>query len=97
MKNEIWKWFGRECKVHCREREDHVKIVCWKKCRPGGWYLFPDGHIEYDALIPAVYYNRVAELLDLPTRPVCEKRRNHGQKMAETNKKHRFLRKTMSI
>ena len=96
MKNEIWKWFGNKYKVHCEKREDQVKIVSWTKCRPGGSYLFPDGHIEYDALIPATYYDRVSELLDLPIRPVCEKRRNHGQKMAETNKEHRFLRKTIS-
>ena len=97
MKNEIWKWFGRKYKVHCEKRGDYVKMISWTKCRTGGCYIFPEGHIEYDALIPAVYYNRVAELLDLPLRPVCEKRRIHGQKMAETNKKHRFLRKTMSI
>lgn len=96
MDNEIWKWFGREFKVHCKKWEDYIKIVSWKKCRPGGSYLFPGGHNEYDALIPVVYYNRVAELLDLPTRLVCEKRRIHGQKMAETNKKHQFLRKTIS-
>lgn len=96
MKNEIWKWFERKYKVHCEKREGYIKIVSWTKCRPGGLYMFPDGHIEYDALIPAEYYNRVTELLNLPSRPVCEKRRNHGQRMAETNKKHRFLRKTNS-
>ena len=96
MKNEIWKWFGRKFKVHCEKREDYLRIVSWKKCRPGGSYLFPDGHKEYDALILAVYYDRAAELLALTTRPVCEKRRIHGQKMAETNRKHRFLRKTIS-
>ena len=97
LKNEIWKWFGRELKVHCEKREDYDKNVSWEKCRPGGWYLIPDEPNEYDVIIPAALYNRVAELLGLPKRSVCEKRRLHGQKMAETNKEHRFLRKTISI
>jgi hypothetical protein len=96
LKNEIWKWFGREYKVHCEKREDYVKITSWTGCRPGGLYLFPDRHVEYDVIISPALYNRVAELLALPTRPVCEKRRIHGQIMAETNKEHRFLRKTIS-
>ena len=95
VKNEIWKWFGREFKVHCERWEDYKIIVSWEKCREGGSYLFPDRHKEYDVIIPAMLYNRVAELLNLPFRSVCEKRRIHGQKMAETNRKHRFLRKTI--
>ena len=96
MKNDIWKWFGSEFKVHCEKREDYQQIVCWTKCRPGGSYLFPDGHKEYDVIIPTSLYDRVAKLLGLPPRPVCEKRRIHGHEMAEMNKKHRFLRKTNS-
>ena len=96
MKNEIWQWFGREFKVHCERWAVYKIIVSWERCREGGSYLFPDGHKEYDVIIPTAYYNRVAELLNLPLRPVCEKRRIHGQKMAETNKEHRFLRKTIS-
>ena len=95
LKNKIWKWFGKEFKVHCEKREDYDKIVSLEMCRPGGWYLFPDRSKEYDVIIPVVLYNRVAELLGLPQRPVCVKRRIHGQKMAETNKEHRFLRKTI--
>lgn len=97
MVNEIWKWFGKECKVHCEKREDYDKIVSWEKCRPGGWYLIPDEPNEYDVIIPSLLFNRVAKQLSLPSRPVCENRRIHGQKMAETNRKHRFLRKTNSI
>lgn len=96
MDNEIWKWFGSEFKVHCNSREDYVKIVGRRKSRPGGWYLFPDGHNEYDALIPAQYYNRVARLLGLPLRPVSRARKGQGLRMSEMNKSHRFLRNTNS-
>lgn len=95
MKNEIWKWFRREYKVHCEKRFDYERIVSWNRCRPGGWYLIPDERKEYDAIIPAELYNRVAELLALPTRAVSCNRSVHGHKMAETNKVHRFLRKTI--
>lgn len=65
MKNEIWKWFDSDYKVHCQRREDYDKIMSWKKSRPGGVYYIPGAPNEYDVIVPEEYVKRTAELLGL--------------------------------
>ena len=75
MKNEIWKWFGSEYKVHFENEDDYRQVLKWSGCRPGGVYYMPDGTREYDAIIPAAHYDRVAKLLGLP--PKTHRRRKN--------------------
>jgi len=68
MKNEIWKWFDDELKVHCENNQDYRRIMDWKGTRHGSTYLFPDGSVQYDVIIPRRLHNRAARLLGLPNR-----------------------------
>ncbi|HUV31685.1 MAG TPA: hypothetical protein VMY05_11435 [Acidobacteriota bacterium] len=65
MKADIWKWFGNEYKVHCERREDYKTILSWPGCRWGGDYYHPDGHVEFDVIIPARHRNAAVRLLGL--------------------------------
>lgn len=81
--NELW-WFGPTVyKFHTADRALYDKISRWKNTRWGCTYSYPDGHHEWDLVIPARYYNRVARLAGLPQKPkhpnrVKAGRRNKG-------------------
>jgi len=68
MKNEIWKWFENDYKVHCKNRDDYEKILSWKNSRPGGVYYIPGEPNEYDAIIPEEYVEKAVELLGLDSK-----------------------------
>ncbi|MCH8027811.1 MAG: hypothetical protein IID63_06775 [candidate division Zixibacteria bacterium] len=63
LDNFIWRWFGCDYKVHCSDPETYKRMIRWKKSRPGGKYLLPDGSREYDVIIPEDYFDRVVRLL----------------------------------
>ena len=63
MKDEIWKWFGSEYKVHCQRREDYEQMLRWSGCRDGGVYYYPDGYREWDVIIPKRCVNRARAIL----------------------------------
>ena len=65
MKNSIWKWFGSEYKAYCQKKEDYDKIITWSGSRHGSVYYFPNGHMEYDVIIPKRLYKRTALRLGL--------------------------------
>ncbi|MEW6014394.1 MAG: hypothetical protein AB1690_03625 [Candidatus Zixiibacteriota bacterium] len=96
MVNDIWKWFDGKFKVHCREYDQARQILGWNGAEEGGIYQFPDGHVEMDVLIPGRLYDRVAKLLKLPNKAKSPGRVVVGKQKAETNSRHRFLRRSFS-
>ena len=68
MKKKIWKWFDDEFKVHCDSYQDFEKMTKWTGCRDGGIYIYPDGHNEWDVIIPGKYLRRAIKLLRAKTK-----------------------------
>jgi len=67
LNNIIWRWFGCDYKVHCSDSESYKRMIRWKKSRPGGKYILPDGSREYDVIIPEDYFDRAVRLLSSKT------------------------------
>lgn len=65
MNNKIWKWFESEYKAYCQNKDDYYEILNWSGCRHGSVYYFPDGHQEYDVIIPNRLYKKTALQLGL--------------------------------
>ena len=73
LDNFIWRWFGCDYKVHCSDSESYKRMIRWKKARPGGKYLLPDGSREYDVIIPENYFDRAVRLLSSKTQSTPRK------------------------
>lgn len=73
LDNFIWRWFGCDYKVHCSDSESYKRMIRWKKSRPGGKYILPDGGREYDVIIPDDYFDRAVRLLTSKTQSTLRK------------------------
>ena len=63
MVNNVWKWFDGRYKVHCLNKQTQDELLSWSGCEPAGVYYYPDGHFEYDVLVPAKHLARVKRLM----------------------------------
>ncbi len=95
MENSICKFFGNTYKVHSTKLEIARQIASWRGCQADATYFLTDGHKEKDVIIPGKLYNKAAMVLELPERAKNSNRISQGKKIAEINKKHRFLRNTI--
>jgi len=61
--NLIWPFFKGQYKVHCRTGEIARQIASWSGCIRDSVYYYPDGHIEYDVIIPKKHLDRAKRIL----------------------------------
>ena len=69
---EIWRWsfYPSEFKVWISPKHQDIrrKIEGWKDSVRCATYFYPDRAVTWDYIIPAKYYNRVAQLIGVPLR-----------------------------
>lgn len=75
--NDVWKWFDNRYKVHCLNKQTQEELLSWSGCEAAGIYYYPDGHLEYDVLIPAKHLVRVKRLMN------TDSSESHGPKIRE--------------
>ena len=61
----IWKWFNSEYKVYCETKEQYDEMMSWSGSDHGSVYYYPDGHLEYDVIIPRRHIKRAVKFLRL--------------------------------
>ena len=65
----IWPFFKGQYKVHCCVRNHAKEIGLWSGCVRDAVYLFPDGHVEEDVVIPDRQLKRAQSLIERTTQP----------------------------
>ena len=80
MENEIWLYYRGFYKAFTQEYEIKRKLDSWKDCKVQCSYIMPDGKNGWDYVFPAKIYNRVAKLLNLPS-----KKKNKNKILAGKN------------
>ncbi|MCK4548249.1 MAG: hypothetical protein KAW17_12510 [Candidatus Eisenbacteria sp.] len=65
-KDDIWPFRPGVFKVFVADPRKSKKIAGWKGCRKHATYVFPDGQVVIDVLVPARLYRRAREVMGLP-------------------------------
>ncbi len=66
LEDEIWLFVPGWYKAFVMDPGKSRKIAGWKGCRKHATYLFPDGQVVIDILVPARLYRRARRVMGLP-------------------------------
>jgi len=50
-KDNIWSWDKGRYKIHCNTKQCQ-RLAKWKGCTRDAQYLYPNGRVEWDVIIP---------------------------------------------
>jgi hypothetical protein len=86
----IWFWKRGYFKVYIDNLKIRQKVDRWKEAKLHCTYSFPNGQMGWDFIITTKLYNRIAELLNLPSRTKNVNRVEAGKRLQKFKNVHKF-------